>query len=67
MKDWPLLPIALFWIVSGAYITVKLRAFLRNTQFPWTSLPYWAARLLGIVLLIGAVVMLRIYFVRNWF
>jgi len=38
VKDWPLLPIALFWIVSGAYITSL------STQY---SIPVDFASVLG--------------------
>jgi hypothetical protein len=44
----PLLVFAIFWLIGGLYVVVKPRGFLERTQAPWTKLPVWAARLLGI-------------------
>jgi len=60
-----LLFIALFWLVCVAYIAVKPDSFLRHTQFPWTKLPVWGARVLGIAILIGGGLILRFYILHN--
>jgi hypothetical protein len=60
-----LLAIALLWLGSGLYIAVRPRAFIQKTQFPWTKLPVWGARLLGIAILIGGLLILRAYILRT--
>jgi hypothetical protein len=52
---------ALFWLASGVYVTLNPNRFIHNTQFPWTKLPLWGARILGIALIAGGVVMIRAY------
>jgi len=65
LRDLALLGIALFWLGSGVYVVTKPGLFLKNTQFPWTKLPVWGARLLGVVFLLGGLVMLQVYVRHN--
>lgn len=60
-----LLVIALFWLASGVYITAMPDRFIRNTQFPWNKLPDWGARMLGIAILVGGMLILRVYILHK--
>jgi hypothetical protein len=60
-----LLIIALFWLASGMYITVRPDRFIRDTQFPWTKLPTWGARMLGIAIFIGGTLILSAYILHK--
>jgi len=60
-----LLVIALLWLASGTYMTVKPYRFIANTQFPWTKLPAWGARMLGIAIFVGGILILRAYILHK--
>lgn len=49
-----LLVFGLFWLASGIFMVAKPESALRNTQPPWTYLPLWGTRVLGVVVLLGA-------------
>ena len=57
--------IALLWLASGVYITAKPDRFIRNTQFPWTKMPPWGARMLGSAIFIGGMLILRAYILQK--
>ena len=61
MKNPLLLVLALFWLLSGVYVVSKPTSFHRNIQYPWKKLPVWAAKLLGVGLFLGGMLMLRAY------
>ncbi len=52
---------ALFWLASGVYVTLNPKNFLRKTQFPWSKLPLWGARILGFGFFAGGIVMICAY------
>jgi len=44
----------LAWLGFGTFMVAKPQSALRNTQWPWTCLPSWGMRLLGVGILAGA-------------
>ena len=42
------------WLGFGGLMAIRPQSALRNTQWPWTRLPQWGMRLLGIAVLAGA-------------
>jgi len=45
----------LAWLGFGTFMLARPGSALRNTQWPWTRLPKWGMRTLGMAVLGGAV------------
>jgi hypothetical protein len=44
----------LAWLGFGLFMLLRPDMALHNTQWPWTRLPRWGMRLVGLVVLFGA-------------
>ena len=42
------------WLLFGAFMVAKPQSALHSTQWPWTRLPAWGMKALGVVILAGA-------------
>jgi hypothetical protein len=54
----------LAWLGFGTFMVAKPQSALRNTQWPWTRLPRWGMRVLGIAVLAGAAWWFYLFVIR---
>jgi hypothetical protein len=59
-----LLIFGIAWLGFGLFMVARPDSALRNTQFPWTRLPRWGMRLLGVFVLGGAVWLFYLFGIR---
>ncbi len=45
---------AVAWLGSGLFMVARPESAFHRTQYPWTRLPRWGMRLLGVLVLCGA-------------
>lgn len=44
----------LAWLAFGIFMVARPQSALHDTQWPWTRLPPWGMRAMGVVVLAGA-------------